>query len=146
NAKFVTLIFYKNSKKTNTPHNKPQYRQDILAGQLQQQTDAYIRKISSLLSNEQALIDFRTLVNNANAPMISKIKASITKQKIYSSLNKIAIFITIILIIAVSGLNFYWNNINSYFYGIIYDSKIFAAQTAATLGLITLLISLVRNK
>lgn len=144
-AAFVTLLMFKVNTPTKTPHNKPAFRQDILL-QFNSQTENYIKKVGSLIGKPQVLQKFEQAVKNANKPMLSKISTSMNTRFWHNTIVSLLTVILYLIIIILSGLQFYWNKINWFFNGIPYDSNIFLAQVTAILASVTALTIIIKKK
>ncbi len=144
-APFVTLIFSRVLTPTRSNHYKPAFRKDILASQMENQTNEYIKKISDVLSDPKSLVDFQEKVKKANAPMVAKILASVRSKGWREMIHHGLISLISISTIALITLNIYWEKVKYLFNDIPYDSKIFAVQMTAIISLVSLLISLKRK-
>jgi hypothetical protein len=136
---FVTLLFARVRTSTKSPHNKPSHREDILLGQLNQQTNAYVNKITGVLTDKAAKESFASRVSAANQPMFAKVAASIrnkNREERWRLILQSALFITIIIL---SFLSFIWDYISPVFRGIPYDSKVLAAQIGGVIASLTAL-------
>ncbi len=132
---FVTLLFSRVTSPTASKHFKPEFRKDILINQLENQTQAYLKKIKQVLGDPRALESFENQVNLANRPMISKILSSAWKKgaiELIFSGGRILTFLAMGIILTI-GL--YWDIINPLFGGIAYDSKIIGTQIAVFFSL-----------
>ncbi|RJO61024.1 hypothetical protein C4544_03925 [candidate division WS5 bacterium] len=139
---FVTLIFARVRTPTRSPHNKPPLREDILLNQLNQQTDNYIKKITSLLNNKTAEASFEKKVRDANQPMVTKVVSSVRSMDREERLHLVLKGALVSAIMFLAVLNFLWNFIKPLFNGIAYDSKVFAVQVTAIIALISLLVTI----
>lgn len=136
---FVTLLFARVCTSTKSPHNKPSHREDILLGQLNEQAEAYVSKITGVLTDNAAKESFANRVRAANQPMLAKVAASIrnrNREERWSMALQSALFLTIIIL---SFLSFIWNYISPFFCGIPYDSKVLAAQIGGVIASLTAL-------
>ena len=131
---FVTLVFARVRTPTNSPHNKPSHREDILFAQMKGQTDAYIDKVTSILTDNAAKARFAEKVKAANQPMFDKVTASIKNKNREERLRltcQTALCVTIVLL---SFLSFFWDYLSPIFRGIPYDSKVLAAQIGGVIA------------
>ncbi len=141
-APFVTLILSKVLTPTKSPHFKPEFRKDILLSQMQNQTQEYIEKISSVLGNPKILAEFKEKVEKANKPMSSKVLASARAKGWRELFNGCVKFFIYVILIGLLSLNIYWSKINYLFNNIDYDSKVFAVQLTAIISLVSILLNL----
>lgn len=143
---FVTLIFFKVLTPTQSKHWKPEFRKDILTGQLNNQTENYIKKIQSIIGDPRVLKEFEKKVKYANRPMISKIIDTSKNKKWKEILNKGGVNIIYLSIIGLIILPFYGNWIKELFIIINYDSSIFTVQIVAIIALLSLLTNIRKHK
>ena len=139
---FVTLIFSQLKSPTNTPHFKPEFRKDILLSQMENQTKDYVKKISSLVGNNNVLAQFEERVRSANKPMSSKVLSSIKNAKWHIFLKYFFNILGYGTLASIVLLQFYWDKIKPFFNNIEYDSSVFSFQIPASIALLSLLISL----
>ncbi len=132
---FVTLVFYEVKTPTEKPHDKPEYRKDILSKRLDKKTNKYLKKMEEILGNAQILANFESKVKEANQNIFEKVKDSIKKSNKIDLINRIFNGILIILLILIPIMNLFWNNLSFIFNYIQYDSKIAGWLTAAWIAL-----------
>lgn len=139
---FVTLVFARVRTPTKSPHNKPSHRGDILLDQLNEQTESYIKKITSVLNDQAASASFAKKVQEANQSMFAKVASSMRSKNREEQLRlglKVALVLAIVFL---ASLSFVWNPIRTLFHGIAYDSKVFAVQVTAIIALLSLLVTI----
>jgi len=135
---FVTLVMFKVSTPTETKHNKPASRADLLidllkreptdqiAEKLKNQITKYVDTVKPALSSE-AQQRFQKLVEEAkkSSPDIAKIKT----MNFFRSLQIDVITISAsLLLFFLCSLSFVWSYINPIFGNIQYDSTVVAGQ------------------
>lgn len=136
---FVTLLFARVRTPTKSPHNKPSHREDILLGQLKEQTEAYIKKITGVLTDNAAKVSFAKRVDEATQPMLLKVASSIrsiNREECLRFTVQAVLFSTVIIL---SFLSFLWDYISPFFRNIPYDSKVMAAQIGGVIASLTAL-------
>jgi len=143
---FVTLIFFKVLTPTQSKHMKPAFRKDILISQLNHQTENYIKKIQSIFKEQHVLRQFEIKVEEANESNKSKISDIQMKKILKGILNKIGVNIINLSIISLIIIPFYGNWIQELFSKINYDTSIFTVQVVAIIALLSLRISIRKNK
>ncbi|MDD2665583.1 MAG: hypothetical protein PHI74_01290 [Methanocellales archaeon] len=142
---FVTLVFFKVSTPTKTPHLKPEFRRDILCSQLNNQTEAYIRKVSTLLDDKKILAKFESKVREANRPMILKVLESARSKGWREVISSIVVWTIYIAIAGLVALPIYWDTIKELFYNSSYDSRVFVVQITAIVSLVSLIVNIRRR-
>lgn len=137
----VTLVFFRVRTPTSRVQRRFSFIQRLLLDQLAGQEAAFVKGVSATLGDSDAAREFEERVKDANRPMAAKIASSIRSAK-WERVRDLAILLLIALVIlAVSTMQFYWDSVRVYFLNIEYDTKVFAAQVAALVALLTLLIS-----
>lgn len=152
---FVTLVMFKVSTPTESKHNKPERRIDVLmdiikrapANQaeklLEDQIREYIDKVSPAF-DPGAQKHFKELVEKATKPLSSKIAEMAETVTITNFRRRVRrnveTVIAYFLIVLLSSLQFFWNQINFLFGGIPYDSAIFAGQMLGVLAVVVFIL------
>ena len=148
-AAFVTLVMFKVSTPTETPHHKPSHRRDIILNQfrphagtrdqLERQYQRYMEKVQTLV-DLNAMQKFEEAVKVANSRMIDKISASVRGYSVRKLLRGLGFMAVYALIALLISLQFYWNDVKFIFNNIPYDSTVLVAQVATTLAIVTILL------
>jgi deoxycytidine triphosphate deaminase len=146
---FVTLVFFKALTPTNTPHNRPASRSDILMKTLQSQiekglesqTAAYVAKMQAVLGNEEAQKKFRAEVDAAKGPMFPKVTASIGRMVKRGVLKKIGEYILYAGMVALAVVNIAWGEL-PFTRNVSYSPEILLSSTLVELTTALLIITL----
>lgn len=96
--------------------------------------------------DSQAAREFTESVQVANRPMATKIASSLRNAQ-WTRIRELATLLMVVLAtLGVATMQFYWESLRPYIWGIAYDTKVFAAQVTALVALLATLINISRKR